>query len=114
MRAHDRDAAIEDALRAGEAIARFVEGRTAVDYESDLLLSSAVERQFEIVGEAIIRAIKVEPALEHRLPEARNLIGFRNVIAHDYDNVAVELVWSTVLESLPLLMAKLRVLLNEE
>ena len=114
MRARDRNAAIEDALRAGAAIASFVEGRTMAEYESDLLLSSAVERQFEIVGEAVSRALKVEPELEGRLPEARKAIGFRNVIAHDYDNVAVELVWSTVHESLPDLMAKLRVLLNEE
>lgn len=113
MRVRDPYAALEDALRAGEAITGFVDGRTESDYQSDLQLSSAVERQFEIIGEAISRALKEMPGLEPRLPEAREVIGFRNVLAHDYDGVAADMVWSTAHESLPVLIARLRALLEE-
>lgn len=113
MRARDPYSALEDALRAGEAVAGFIDGRTERDYQSDLMLSSAVERQFEIIGEAISKALKAMPALESKIPEAHRVISFRNVLAHDYDGVASDMVWSTAHESLPPLIARLRTLIEE-
>jgi uncharacterized protein with HEPN domain len=51
--ARDSKAYLWDARAAADAIAAFVAGRTFEHYKSDLLLRSAVERQFEIVGEAL-------------------------------------------------------------
>lgn len=71
-----------DARRAADAVARFIAGRDRDDYLGDDLLRSAVERQFEIVGEALAQLGKASPALLARLPDARNAIGFRKPGGH--------------------------------
>jgi uncharacterized protein with HEPN domain len=61
-----------------EMLRSFVENRTFEDYERDLMLSSAVERQLEVVGEALNQALHVDPSLDGRISEARRIVGFRN------------------------------------
>jgi uncharacterized protein with HEPN domain len=70
----------------------FVQNRTFEDYEHDLLLSSAVERQLEIVGEALNQALRVDSSLEDRISDARRIIGFRNWLAHAYSEIDNEIV----------------------
>lgn len=82
-----------DALQACRAIQTFLEGKTLDDYEADLLLRSAVERQFEIIGEALSHAEAIDPDLSRRLPELRRIVGLRNRIIHGYDSVDDELLW---------------------
>jgi uncharacterized protein with HEPN domain len=113
MRRRDQRVALSGALEAAEAITRFVDGRSFADYEADPILSAAVERKFEIIGEALSSAVQADPALELRLPEARKAIGFRNVLAHDYEDVAASVVWSTAIEDVPRLTEKLRLLIGE-
>lgn len=113
MRRRDLRVALSAAIEAAEAIARFVEGRSFADYEADSMLASAVERKFEIIGEALGSAIQADPGLERHLPEARKAIGFRNVLAHGYEDVAASVVWSTAIEDVPQLTEKLRLLLGE-
>ena len=114
MRPRDARAALQDALRAGEVVARFIDGRDFAGYESDPMLCSAVERQLEVVGEALGSALGADPELEARLPGVRGAIGIRNVLAHDYESVSARLVWSAVNEDLPSLLAGVRGLLAEE
>lgn len=114
MRPRDVGAALEDALQAAEAVARFIDGRDFADYESDLMLSSAVERQLEVVAEALGSAFRADPGIEARLPGVRGAIGLRNVLAHDYESVSARLVWSAAREDLPRLLAEVRALLAEE
>jgi uncharacterized protein with HEPN domain len=113
MRPHDPATSLTDVLRAGDAIDRFLRGRSLGEYESDRLLSSAVERQFEIRGEALTRALQADPSVEARLPEAREVIGFRNQLAHGYDTVDDRLVWTHATQRLPGLLAKVRRLLDK-
>jgi uncharacterized protein with HEPN domain len=61
-----------DALRAAELIKEFSSGRTFTEYESDAMLRSAVERQFEIVGEALNQLSKRAPELAAKF---RNSLG---------------------------------------
>ncbi len=82
-----------DALNACHAIHAFTETQTLETYQGDLLLRSAVERQFEIVGEALGRAEAADPEVVHLLPEIRRIIGLRNRIIHGYDSVDDELLW---------------------
>ena len=65
-------------LRAADAIAAFITDRSWEQYEDSLLLRSAVERQFEILGEAMKRALGIEPALGARLTDARGVVDFRS------------------------------------
>ena len=112
MRPHDVRAPLWDMLHAAEAIARFVEGLDLEDYERDLMLRSAVERQFEILGEAMTRVLRIDPGLAGHLDEARGVVDFRNVIAHEYDRVSDRTVWDVVTGHLPELREAVRELLK--
>lgn len=67
------------------------------------MLRSAVERQFEILGEAIRRLETLNPNLAARISEHRRIIAFRNIIAHGYDGLDDDIVWQVVVEKLPIL-----------
>lgn len=101
MRPRDVRIPLYDMLQAADAITAFTEGRTAELYTDDLMLRSAVERQFEILGEAMSRALSIEPELSTRLTESRSVVDFRNVIAHDYDRLAHATVWDVAANHLP-------------
>lgn len=85
-----------DALIACEAIGEFVQNRDLAAYRSDKMLRSAVERQFEIIGEALAQAANVDPALPDRFPELRRIVALRNRLIHGYDSVDDEIVWDIV------------------
>lgn len=101
-----------DALNACRAIQGFMTGRTWEEYEQNLMLRSAVERQFEIVGEALHRAEADEPDLSRFVPEVRRIIGLRNRIIHGYDSVDDELLWQTIHKHVPPLAQRLKELLE--
>ncbi|MGB8214698.1 MAG: DUF86 domain-containing protein [Anaerolineales bacterium] len=65
-----------------------------------LMLCSAVERQFEIIGEALHQAEVDDPAMAGRLPELRRIVGMRNRILHGYDSVDDELLWRTIQQNI--------------
>jgi len=113
MRPRDPWTALQDALAAGQAIERFLIGRTLDQYVADEMLRSAVERQFEILGEALGRALRADLTLSGSLPDASAVIGFRNVLAHGYDAVADETVYDLAHEDLPVLIQRLGALLEE-
>jgi uncharacterized protein with HEPN domain len=97
---------------AGELIARFTAGREFDDYANDPLLSSAVERQFEIIGEALAQALRLEPNLASRITDFRRIIAFRNRLAHGYATVSSRLVWGVVDRYLPELRRQIDELLS--
>jgi uncharacterized protein with HEPN domain len=102
-----------DVVNACEAIAEFVAGKNFPAYESDRLLRSAVERQFEIIGEALNKAGAVEASLPAQLPEFHRIIGLRNRLIHGYDNVDDEILWDIVQSKLAPLKAQIDGLLRE-
>lgn len=85
-----------DVVNACEAIAEFVAGKDFAVYENDRLLRSAVERQFEIIGEALNKAGGAETSLAAQIPEFHRIIGLRNRLIHGYDNVDDEILWDVV------------------
>ncbi len=101
------------ALAACEAVAGFCAGKTREDYLSDTLLRSAVERQFEIIGEALNRAAQIDESIEASVPVLRRIVGMRNRIIHGYDSVDDELIWSVVVDNLPPLQVTLTSLLAQ-
>ncbi|MCC5914987.1 MAG: DUF86 domain-containing protein [Balneolaceae bacterium] len=65
----------------------------------------AIEREFEIIGEALYRLEKVEPdKLADRIPEYRKIIDFRNILAHGYDIIDEAVVWDFVQNKVPKLL----------
>lgn len=88
-------------------INEFTKGKTYDDFLEDRLLQLAIEREFEIIGEALHRLEKLEQdKLEQRIPEYRKIIGFRNIIAHGYDIIDVAALWDFVKNRVPELLVK--------
>ena len=77
-------------------------------------MRSGVERQFQIIGEAIRQLARVDPAMAERIPAFRNIIAFRNFIVHGYALLDDALVWRAVEEELPVLHIALVDLLGPE
>ena len=80
-----------DIQAAAHRLDAFTSGKTFADYEKDPMLQPAVERQFEIVGEALAQLARIDPA--SRVSEYRRIIGFRNILIHGYADLDQRLVW---------------------
>lgn len=78
---------------------------------ADALLQSAVERQFEIVGEATAQLAKIDLATAEQIPEFRRLIAFSNILILRYADVDLELVWDLTQTRLPELLRAIHRLL---
>jgi uncharacterized protein with HEPN domain len=102
-----------DARSAATAIADMTRGKSFVDFDSDLVLRSAVERQFEILGEALNRLARLDAALAARIPDLRQIVAFRNILIHGYVSIDRARVWRAVQHDLPPLQATLVDLLAE-
>ena len=94
---------LHDVRQAADAILTFCRDRELADYILDLMLRSAVERQYEIIGEALNRLRKLDPAVAAGITECDRIIGFRNVLAHGYDSVDDRISWDIVQNKLPVL-----------
>lgn len=105
---------LEDIRQAAVLIRQFTTDRTREDYAADALLRSGVERQFEIIGEALNRLTKSDPAVASRIGDWRQIIAFRNVLIHRYDVVEDQVVWDAARHKLPLLHDQVQSLLRQE
>lgn len=72
-----------------------------------------VERQFEIIGEALNQLSRVDPDLAASVPDLAELVGFRNLLIHGYAVVDDAIVWEAVITELPALHERLDELLSE-
>ena len=90
-----------DALMAARAICTFTQNKSLEDYESNEMLSAAVERKFEIIGEALNRIRRSDPEDLNAINEWSAIIGFRNILAHGYDHVESTVVWGIIESQLP-------------
>ena len=102
-----------DAREAAEVIATITSGKTFAEFDGDIVLRSAVERQFEIVGEALAQLARLDAAIAAKIPDLREIIAFRNVLIHGYAAIDRARVWRVVEENLPKLRAVLAELLGE-
>lgn len=79
-------------------------------YKRNLLLKRAIERNLEIVGEAMSRILKEDP--EIAISNAKRIIGLRNQIIHGYDSVSDENIWAILINHLPILKRETESLIN--
>jgi uncharacterized protein with HEPN domain len=80
-------------------------------YQADIKTKRAVERNIEIIGEAMNRILKKD--LDISISNARKLVDVRNRIIHGYDSVSDEIIWGIVIKYLPILQNEVEALLNE-
>ena len=102
-----------DIAEAAKHIAQFTAGRTYEEYHADPMLRSAVERQFEIIGEALNQRLQRESDLQKKISDAPLIIAFRNRLIHGYATVSDEVVWGVVKGYLPVLSGEVQALLTE-
>ena len=89
----DPRAWLADIEGACDLLTEFTTGKTFTDYAADPFLRSAVERQFEIVGEALRAALQHQPELAANITDARAIIAFRNQLTHAHSAVDHATVW---------------------
>lgn len=70
-------------------------------FKSDILLQRAVERDLEIIGEAIRKITVIDPSIQ--ITSAKHIIGLRNIISHAYDSVEPEMIWGIIQNNIPML-----------
>lgn len=87
-------------------------GSTYEAYKNNLLLKKAIERNLEIIGEAVNRIVKQYP--EIKIENARSIIGLRNFIIHSYDNITDETIWAIIINHMPKLKEEVIRFLNED
>jgi len=103
-----------DIRQAADLLAAFISGKAFTDYEADAMLRAAVERQFEIIGEALAQLAKLDEGLASRISEYRRIIAFRNILIHGYADVDDRLVWDIIETRLPALQREVTALLEEQ
>lgn len=90
-----------------------MEGVDVKEFQDNLLVQSAVERQLEILGEALNRLCRTDAKTASEVPELDRIIGMRNIIAHEYGVVDHAIVWAVVDARLAPLADRLAMLLED-
>lgn len=103
---------LEDIRDAAAFIREVAQGKALDDYRRERMLRQAIERNFEIIGEAMSRLALHDEATAGRISRHRRIVDFRNVLAHGYDLVDHRIVWATIEEQVPVLLAEVEALLH--
>jgi len=100
---------IESIIGEIESLKHRVENSYA-QFSQDILLQRAVERDLEIIGEAVRRLLTIQP--EIKISAAKKIIGLRNIISHAYDSVEPELIWAIIQRDIPVLASEVQTILK--
>ena len=90
---HDPHKLFQDILQTLEEMQGFCQGKAFKDFQNDRGLQLIVERELEIIGEALARLRRDHPDLAERVRDIHKVIGLRNVLAHGYDMLEHEILW---------------------
>ena len=101
-----------DVQRAIALRREFTTGKTFADYEREALLRAAVERELEIIGEAVAQLARLDQPSAARSSEYPRISAFRNLRIHGYADVDDRLVWDVVETKLPVLSHEVEMLLE--
>ena len=101
-----------DVQRAVQLLQEFTAGKTFDDYLREAMLRAAVEREFEIIGEALAQLAKRDATVVSKISGYRRIIAFRNILIHGYADVDYQLVWGIVEAKLPVLAQEIAELLK--
>ena len=109
----DPRAFLWDVRESALAIQSFTKGMDAAAYEANQMAQAAVERKFEIIGEALNQLSKLDTAVAARIPDLAQIVAFRNQLIHGYATVNVSTVWNISQTALPALRDAVQGLLDE-
>ncbi|MEN6442898.1 MAG: HepT-like ribonuclease domain-containing protein [Methanoregula sp.] len=114
MQPHEIKKYFFDIAEACDLIAQFTSGKTLADYQNDPLLRSGVERQFEIMGEALNQAIQYDPSVAELISNSSRISSFRNRLIHGYATISDSVVWGVLETNLPVLSREVKELLDSD
>ena len=100
-----------DIIDCCEFLLDFTKDKTVDNYKNDRPFRSAVERELQIIGEAIAQLDAVSPEIANEISDHRNIIGFRNILVHGYDSLNPDTVWNVIEVKLDNLLNQARKLL---
>ncbi len=105
---------LHDMLTAIEEIDSFFDGKPKIfeNFNNNICLKRAVERNIEIIGEAMNRILK--EFRDIKITNSRKIVDARNYIIHGYDSLSADILWSIVINHLPLLKSEIKELLQSE
>lgn len=83
-------------------------------YKKDRVFRSAIERELQIIGEAMLQLKTTSPVTAAGFTEHERIIGFRHVLVHGYHELDPDIVWSVIKDKLPILRAELEAVLPSE
>lgn len=109
----DPRAFLWDVRESALAIQSFTSDMDAAAYADNAMAQAAVERKFEIIGEALNQLSKYDAAMAGRIPDLPQIVAFRNQLIHGYATVKVGTVWNIAQSALPALLASVQILLDE-
>lgn len=83
------------------------------EYRKNVMRKRAVERNLEIIGEAVNRIFKNNENLAQEISGYQSIVGLRNHIIHSYDSISDESIWSILINHLPILESEVQFLINQ-
>lgn len=108
---HNIRACLKDIEQAIQEIYEFLpKERNFLAFQKDLKTRKAVERNIEIIGEAMDRVLKADPKIQ--ITDSRKIVDTRNRIIHGYDVVSDDVIWLIINKSLPILEKEVKILLK--
>ena len=112
MRKREEKKLLVDIIDSINSIDEYLEGRRIFEeYTANKTKRRAVEREIEIIGEAISKLLKIDPTIP--ISYARIIVDLRNKVIHAYDSVDDILIWKIVNKDIPLLLIESNTLLDE-
>jgi uncharacterized protein with HEPN domain len=110
---HKPEKYLWDMLQSIRFLMEFTAGRTVEELRNNRGFRSAVEREMQIIGEALMHLAKSWPEIAERISEHNRIISFRHVLVHGYDAINPDVVWNIIQNKLHLLSSEIEVLLKE-
>jgi uncharacterized protein with HEPN domain len=96
MPRHSAEKYLYDIQNCCGFLLQFTQGKSVEDYKNDRAFRSALERELQIIGEAIMRLDREFPDIADKIHEHRNIVSFRHVLVHGYDNLNPATVWNVI------------------
>lgn len=104
---------LTDVILSISSIDEHLEGRRILDeYINNKTKRRAVERELEIIGEAVSKILKINPEIS--ISYARQIVDLRNKVIHSYDNVNDIVIWSIIMNHLPTLRSEVKLLMKDD
>lgn len=109
----DPEKCLYDMLDSCRFLMEFSASRTLDDLRHDRGFRSAVERELQIIGEALLVLARIAPQAAEQISEHKRIIRYRHVLVHGYNIVNHDITWAIIQEKLPILKREIDTLLRD-